>query len=127
MQNEFPEVSLEDRKFVDDFKEKDEPEKYLEGVYKTVYKEDKITFEAKFYFTKDRAIVKELMVKGEDDEVEVELTGEAKYSFEGSTIQYEYVSGAKGIFSQIGDAITIVDDNNFIFHEPEVNFHFTKT
>jgi hypothetical protein len=83
-------------------------------------------FEAKFYFTEDGSIIKELFLYENDGEKKVEAKGEAKYSFPGSTIQYEYVSGAKGIFSQSGNAITIVDENNLIYHEPEENFHFVK-
>lgn len=126
IENEFPETTIEDKVLVDEFKERREPNSLLEGVYVVEKQNDDYLFKAKFYFTKDKTLVKELYALDEDGKEMVEIRGVSKYRFEGSTLQYDYVSGAKGIFPQIGDAITIIDDNNFIFHETEENFHLKK-
>lgn len=126
IKNEFPETTIADKILVDEFKERREPNKLLEGIYVVEKQKDDFLFKAKFYFTKDKTLVKELYALDENGKEMVDIRGVSKYRFEGSTLQYDYVSGAKGIFPQIGDAITIIDDNNFIFHETEENFHFKK-
>lgn len=126
IENEFPETTIEDKVLVDEFKKLKEPKKLLEGVYVVEKQSDDFLFRAKFYFTKDKTLVKELFSIDEDGEEITKISGVSEYSFNGSTLQYDYISGAKGIFAEIGDAITIIDDNNFIFHETEDNFHFKR-
>jgi hypothetical protein len=122
LKDNFPTVTAEDAARVNKYKEID-TNKLNIGFYQGEATKDNVYLKYTFYFMDNGEVIKEFF--GKRGSRELELRGTAKYEIVGSVIKYDYISGDKGLFSQAGEVIEVVDDDNIIIID-ENEYHLKR-
>ena len=106
------EVRVEAQTLIDRFKSKSQPAIHPEGKYVGVLLADGIPFSITYDFVNGGTLKKEIY-SWEINSWKLPLfnlnllAGSARYSFEGSTLAFTDVVGDPGVFSEIGETLTV--------------------
>ena len=116
-----PEITIEQIKVVDAYKNKPTPKIVPSGKYQTFEVIDGKEIKATYYFDKDNTLIKEFTLLEK-----YQLAGSAKYHFEGSVIVYSQINGDKYLFSEIGEALSVPTESKIVIHETTRSTEFSK-
>lgn len=107
-----PSITIEDKVLVDSFRAKPTPKILPNGKYQVAEVVDGKEIKVTYYFSEDKTVTKEVILWGKYN-----LGGSAKYHFDGSVLMYTDIIGDKYLFPEIGEAVSVRDDNTIILHE----------
>lgn len=107
-----PSITIEDKALVDGFRAKPTPAILPDGKYQVVEVVDGKEVKVTYYFDDDKTVTKEVIFLGKYN-----LGGSAKYHFDGSALVYTDITGDKYLFPEIGEAVSVPDDNTIVLHE----------
>jgi len=116
MRNKFPPVTSKEMRLIDEYQRKPKPVTPLLGEYFGLGEVDGKKFKVRYTFREDRTIIKSAEILGK-----YELTGMAKFEFNGSTIVFTDVKGDKLLFSEIGEAITVKSPDSIVAYGSETS------
>ncbi len=111
--NEYPELSVETLKVIDELSLEKVPYSVPVGMYITDTTIDGINIKAKYYFGSDNTISKEVITIGKEIifSNKLSLKGKANYNFKGSVMLFENVTGDKVLFAKEGEPIKVNGKN----------------
>ena len=117
LRNQHPPQTADDIKLVHRFKTKPSPESILSGSYFWRGKIDGADFEFSYSFGKDAILTKTASLQGQ-----YHFKGSAKYSFEGSVLIFNDITGDRSLFSDIGEPITVKNEDLIILEDHSKSF-----
>lgn len=105
-------VSVNEKILVDKYKKKDKPEILPSGLYVRDGMIRDRKFSLRYYFGEDGTLTKEMTIIDK-----YTAKGVAKYYFDGSVMMFSDVVGDKGLFSVVGDPVTMMEDGLLIYDD----------
>lgn len=110
-----PPISVGEKLLIDKFKNKNSPKNYPKGrFYGKGESEDGMSYEFTYFFGEDQTLSKDVLVMDK-----YYLSGTAKYNFTGSVLSFSDIKGDKYLFSEIGEAITVLDQDSITVYDEQ--------
>lgn len=118
MKSNPPPITVDEKELIDRFKVKPQPEVLPSGKYYSEVESNGEDYKITYYFGDNNTITKEVSIW----EDKYELSGSAKYHFVGSVLVFTDIAGDKALFSELGEAISVVDVHNIILDYNIMNY-----
>jgi len=101
-----PTLTIKMQKAVDEYSVMPPPIKKPQGEYTNSNVVDGKSVSTKYYFSPDNQILKEVTISGR-----YQLSGSAKYEFQGSVMRFSNIKGDLFLFSEIGEPLKVNSDH----------------
>lgn len=106
-----PPVTAQGKQLIDSFKSKPTPETSLHGYFYGEGEFDSKSYSITYFFAEDKTVTKEVTILGKYN-----LSGSAKYYFDGSVMKFTEIVGDKYLFPQMGEAVSIPNEDIIVYH-----------